>query len=265
MPPKVKSDYDRWIEDARALGSVENPLRVPYDIGLKEAAAAASFVTKHWEATTSAPGLSRIKKRLPQAVAEEMLSLIRAVQEAQTNLIMLVDPVVSKHGDRARFLVEELESILDFVLDDGVDEPEDEQLAQIRDFHSQNGQRSSALSQALRDYATLAKSLKGRISEVDAEFDTDLIGEAEALSKTLAESGGANPSAQSPEARAATLIRNQLLTLLLRRVASVRSAAAYVYREHPEILREVTSAYQRRVRAARRAAKKQPEPSPAPQ
>jgi hypothetical protein len=267
MPPKAKSEksdkseMERWTEQARALGPVENPLRTPYDIGMREAATAAAFVDKYWEATASYPGLSRAKGRLPKAVAEEVLSLIHATQGAQTALLMLVDPAALKHGERARFVVDELEAAIEFVLDDGVEEPEDTRLAQIRDFHSQNGERSSALSQALRDYATLGRTLLDRIQKADAEFDPKLLDEAETLAKRLAETGGANPLAQSPEARDATLLRNQLLTLLFRRVGEIRSTAAYVYRGHPEILREVTSAYQRRLRAARRA-KKQPETPP---
>lgn len=264
MPPKAKaekSDLERWTEEARALGPVQNPLRVPYDIGLKEAANAAGFVAKYWEPTASHPGLSRAKGRLPKAVADEVFSLIRATQEAQTRLLMIVDPAVLQHGERARFLVDELESAIEYTLNDGVEEAEDAQLAQIRDFHSQNGERSSALSQALRDYATLGRALLKRIVEVDEEFDPKLLDEAEALAKTLSESGGANPLQQSPEARDATLLRNQLLTLLLRRVGQIRGTAGYVYRRHPSIVREVTSAYQRRQRAARRA-KKQNETPP---
>ena len=81
MPPKStnESDYAAWLEEAQALGVVQNPLRVPYDIGLREAAIAADFVVHRWEPTATFPGLSRVEKRLPKSIAEDIRSQIRAV------------------------------------------------------------------------------------------------------------------------------------------------------------------------------------------
>ncbi|WP_437611940.1 hypothetical protein WMF20_07575 [Sorangium sp. So ce834] len=59
----------------------------------------------------------------------------------------------------------------------------------------------------------------------------------------------------APEAgasAAATTTRNQLLHLMVERVGAIRKTAAHVFRRHPEIAREVTSAYERRRRAAAR-------------
>jgi len=119
-----------------------------------------------------------------------------------------------------------------------VEEPQDAQLLQIQDFHSQNGERSSALSQALRDYAALATSLETRIAEEDAEFDMKLVDEAAQLAITLGESGGTAAPPQSKEARDATLERNQLLHLLTNqchRPGSARDAAVAAgrTRAHP--------------------------------
>jgi hypothetical protein len=40
--------------------------------------------------------------------------------------------------------------------------------------------------------------------------------------------------------------------MLMERMNTVRSAAQFVFRNHPSIVREVTSAYERRRRAAQR-------------
>ena len=57
----------------------------------------------------------------------------------------------------------------------------------------------------------------------------------------------------------AKALRNRLATVLSNRMGVVRSAARFVFRNRPEIIREVTSAYERRRRAAsRRAAAKKP-------
>jgi hypothetical protein len=251
MQTKPPTDYDRWLEEARALGPVDNPLKVPFEVALREAGQVASFVATYWEPTEVRPGLRRVKFRLAKAIADEIVSLVRAVQEAQNRLLFLIDPVVVDRGERARYVLDALESAIEFLLDDGVDEPADVELAKLQEVHSQDGQRSSALEHGLRDYAALADSLRARLLEVDEGFDAMLIPEA----KRLADELGKNPGAMIPSGNAvlnATRTRNQLLTLLTVRVASVRRAAAHVFRECPSIAREASSGYEHRRRAAAR-------------
>ena len=75
---------------------------------------------KYWEPDGDRPGLKRVKSRLPASSGEELLSIVHAVQEAQTRLLLIVDPAVADLGERARFVVDELESALEFLLDDDV-------------------------------------------------------------------------------------------------------------------------------------------------
>ncbi len=255
MPKKPQNDYERWLDAAAAVPKTDNPLKVPYDVALREAAQVSAFVTKYWEPTADRPGLESIQKRLPKAVGGEIKSLISAVQGAQTELLLLTDPAVVDKGERARFLVDELESAIEFLLDDDVDEPADAQLAQLKDFHAQDGQRSSALAQALRNYATLARQLKDRIVTIDDDFDPAKIDEALTLADDLAKGDPAEAIASSTEAQEATRTRNRMLVLLTDRVNAVRRAASHVFRHHPEIAREATSTYDRRRRAAARRAK----------
>ncbi|WP_437327901.1 hypothetical protein [Sorangium sp. So ce381] len=209
---------------------------------------------KYWEPDGDRPGLKRVKSRLPASSGEELLSIVHAVQEAQTRLLLIVDPAVADLGERARFVVDELESALEFLLDDDVDEPADAQLARIKEFHAQDGQRSSALSQALRDYAGLAESLKDRLVEADEAFDVRLIAEARKLAEDL-QRRALESAPEAGASAAATTIRNQLLHLMVGRVGAIRKTAAHVLRRHPEIAREVTSAYERRRRAVARREK----------
>lgn len=246
--------YQRWLEPATTLGSAENPLKVPYDIALHEAGRVAGFMGRYWEPTAGLPGLSQVKARLPKSTGDDIVSIVHGLQEAQTRLLLLVDPVVVNLGERARFLVDELESALDFLLDDDVEEPADAQLAALQAFHAQSGQRSSALHQALSDYAALAESLKDRLAEVDDGFDVAMIKEARELSAKLAAAPAAQPPAQA-DVKSAVLVRNGMLVLLMGKVALVRKGAARVFREFPETYREVTSTYERRKRAATRRAK----------
>lgn len=255
MPKKPQDDYERWLAAAAAVPRTDNPLKIPYDVALGEAASAAAFMDRYWEPTGDRPGLKSVKKRLPQAVAEEITSLVKAVQLAQTKLVLLVDPAVASSGDRARYLAGELESAIEFLLDDGVEEAADTQLAQLKGFHADDGERSSSLAQALLDYGTLAQTLEDRLVEIDDDFDPAMIGEALALAKTLAEAGSKAVPATPADVQAATATRNRMLVLLTDRVAQVRRAASRVFRNHPDTLREVMSAYERRRRAAARRAK----------
>lgn len=255
------SDYDLWLPASEKVRQDDNPLNVPYHVALQEAAEVADFVERYWEPVGDRPGLRRVQKRLPLSTAEEMRSLVRAVQESQTRLLMQVDPVVVDLGDRARFVVDGLESAIEFTLDDGVREEADLKLEQIKAFHSQDGQRSDALSQTLRNYAALADELVTRIQEDDEGFDPSLITEARALADQLAAKG---PVAQATEeaqkkSRALTHTRNHMLHLLVDRVRLVRRTAAHVFRGYPAILREVTSSYERRRRAEARRKKSQDE------
>ncbi|WP_437877398.1 hypothetical protein [Sorangium sp. So ce513] len=251
---KQAKDFERWVKAAAELGRSDNPLNVPYDIAVREAVAAAAFVKKYWEPDGERPGLKRVKSRLPASSSEELLSIVHAVQEAQTRLLLIVDPAVADLGERARFVVDELESALEFLLDDDVDEPADAQLARIKEFHAQDGQRSSALSQALRDYAGLAESLKDRLVEADEAFDVRLIAEARKLAEDL-QRRALEAAPEAGASAAATATRNQLLHLMVARVGAIRKTAAHVFRRHPEVAREVTSAYERRRRAAARREK----------
>jgi hypothetical protein len=227
---------------------------VPYDIALDEARQVAAFMIKYWEPTASLPGLQRVKARLPKSTGDDLVSIVHAVQEAQTKLLLLVDPVVVDLGARARFLIDELESALEFLLDDDVEEEADTQLAALQSFHAQSGQRSSALHQALRDYAALAYTLKARLIEVDEDFDPALIEEAQALSVKLG-SVSAAPPPSNAEMKSAARVRNGLLSLMMSKVGLVRKGAAHVFRAFPSTYREVTSTYERRRRAASRRAK----------
>ena len=247
-------DLQAWLEKASKRGVVDNPLRVPFHIGLKEFAVGAGFMREHWEPSGDVPGLNRVANRLPLSTADELASLTRAVTTANTALLLIVDPAVVDLGSKANELIDNLESAIEFLLDDDVHEAADDQLAEIKAFDADAGQSSIALAQSLNSYAALAEQLKPRLTAVDTAFDVGAIDAARSLARELLDRP-AQPTSQSSEAREARLLRNQLLVLAMDRLNRVRKAARHVYRHHPNLVRQVTSAYQRRKRAELRAAK----------
>lgn len=88
-------------------------------------------------------------------------------------------------------------------------------------------------------------------------FDATLLDEAKTLSAALRDRP-AVPLVLSDRARDALALRNKIISMLTARMAIVRGATRFVFRDDPSIARQVTSAYERRKRAAarREAAKK---------
>jgi hypothetical protein len=108
---------------------------------------------------------------------------------------------------------------------------------------------------ALEGYAELAGRHRDPLSKI-AGFDVNLVEEARVLAAALRQQSAAALIRTTPDAqRQALALRNRLLMLLIDRVKRVRRAAAYVFRNNPEIVRKFTSAYERRQRSARRKAK----------
>jgi hypothetical protein len=249
-------DIETWRNRAEALGTVQNPLRVPYQVGLKEAALAARFLQNHWNPSDGLPGLVRVASKLPQETSGEIVSLIHAIGAAHTAMLLIVDPIVADLGGRAREVLNALESTIELELDDDIHEPADDKLQALKDFDADAGESSVALGQSLSNFAGLAEELRDRLVKADTAFDPALVTEARDLSKKLLEKQ-AQPAPESTEAANARLLREQLLTLLMQRVGKVRSAARHVFRDHPDIVREVTSAYSRWRRAEHRAARQE--------
>jgi hypothetical protein len=251
-------DVARWLPETETMNQTLNPLTLPFHVALNEAVECARFFSARWEPQGTLPGLRRLSKsKLPATTGDEILSLARAIQETQTRYLLAVDPGVVDLGSRARSLIDTLESALRFLLDDGIDEPADIQLAQIRETRSQSGERSDALAQSLHDYASLADTLRARLVDMDEDFPPAIIDEAKELAVQLRE----RPAHSYQEAEAAKslrILRNRLLVLLQSRVRAVRLGAGYVFSGYPEIAREVSSAYERKRRAARLKSKEEP-------
>jgi len=276
--------HERWYREAMRVESAENPLSTPYEVFLEEARGAASFLTRYWKPTETTPGLMRLRRRLPLATAQEIHELLSAVQIAQTEatLTVVAGPSLT---DRAEEIVTELSLALSFTLDDGVEDDDDARFARVRASHAKRGDGPAAVGQDLLNHATLAARLRERLVHDDEEFDAGLIDEGLLLAAKLtatslrpppvepAETPAANDATNTADTAGVTAdapvdplaLRNRLLRLLVNRVALVRRAARRVFAKLPDVLAEVTSAYEREKRAERRKAqakRKTPEGNP---
>jgi hypothetical protein len=113
----------------------------------------------------------------------------------------------------------------------------------IRASHERLPTSTDALAQMADEYATLAETVRAEIDGLGG-VEASMIEEARQLANALRERE-ANPKAKSDDAQVAITERNKYAALLLRRMNLVRSAARFVFRNQPEIVRLATSSYER--------------------
>lgn len=261
MAKKIKSELERWSPVAREARPEELPATtLPLYVLFGEAVDVKKFFDRYWDpevddkGQVTRPGLSSAvskgkKRRFHAKTGEEILSLQRATQEAQTRYLLTVEKSDSPRA-RGEFLLGELRSVLGWYFDDGVTDEKDEMLARLAAAHEEKPQSNDALASSLDEHALLAERYRDDLDGLGG-FEARSLDEARQVAAAL-RARPAQAEALSAEARAALDLRNRLASLLYARMALVRSAARFVFRRHPEIVREATSAYERRRRAAAR-------------
>ena len=187
-------------------------------------------------------------------IGAEILELQEGLQTAQTDYLLTVAPAQPDVRARAEYVLGELTAALEWLLDDGVEDERDQQLAALKAEYADHSTSTDSLAAELSDYAALARR-EAKGLEGLGGVELSLIDEAEPLAKQLR----ARPTTPAPaeNTRRALEVRNRFATLLVERIATVRAGARFVFRNHPAIAREIGSSYVRRKRAAaRRAAAK---------
>jgi hypothetical protein len=254
-----------WNKELSALKSDDYAFNVPYHATLGEAADIAVFVRANHKADKKSgrPGLA--DGDLPIAIADEIDSLVENVMWAQREYRKAMSPKADTTKlDRARFLIDEMGAVLEYFLDDGVEDENDQRFAKLVAAHKDAPDSPDALAIELDEYATIADMHRKKIDGLGG-FDATMIDEARKLSKDLLAMTPNEPV--SSEATAALAKRNRFLQLLDQRVRRVRKVARYVFRHHPETARGIVSLYERKRRLeAKRSAtrKKNAQPAPAP-
>jgi len=253
----------KWNERAWALTDWADAFGVPFHVLAGEAVDVVRFAQRNWEPAFGSngqeirPGLKGViaNGNFGEATLTELLELLDAVQQAQTKYRLLVSG--SKPAapiDRATFVLSELRATLEWCFDDGQVTDEDGQLENLAAEHD-GATSQDALASALFDYAEMAERVGQKLVGLGG-FEPALIEEARALAVQLREqSAGPAFVEAKPVEREALELRNRLATMLSERVTRVRAAARFAFRKHPDLMREVGSAYARRRRALHRKRK----------
>jgi hypothetical protein len=252
---------DKWKAAAYEVKEPLERLPSPLHVMTGEAVEVGWFCREYWQPELDDKGIE-LRPGLVTAhrpglfepeIADEVLELQLALQAANGEYLLASQRAPDATMDRARTVLGEVKAILTFMVDDETDDIEDERLsrlaAQYEDAASQD-----AVASALDDYATFAELHKDRIDGLGG-FDLSLIDEARRLAKELREVSAKKVVGTPPGAhRAALDLRNRVATLLHDRVRKVRAVSRYVFRQQPDLVRRVTSDYQRRRRTnARRS------------
>jgi len=252
------------MAQAKALEGSDFTLPQPVHVISGEAVDVARFAATYWAAKRDPrtgqvilPGLEMagMRDKLPPTIAGEILQLRDAFEEANTKYLLTVTPKAEQSPmARARFVIGEIAAALQWLFDDGVSDEKDARLAKVMSAHANDPGTLDAVASQLADYGALAEAYRSDLEAIEA-FDVGLIDEAKELAAKLRERapGVRRPNAEEGEALD---LRNRVGTLLLRRMNVVRAAARWVFRHHPEVVREVTSAYERRRRSEARRAKR---------
>jgi hypothetical protein len=263
MDTKLAEQADAALAKWAPLAAAADEARPnqPIHVVLGEAIDVAAMLTHYWEPKTETkgnliPGFSGVAAtgNVTLELGTEIRELQLAVAAAHSEYLVLVQTSATAPLDRADFIVAEIRSTLEFVFDDGKQDDADVQLENLRvAFADSSSQDAMAL--ALEGYAALAGKYRDALAKLQG-FDIALVDEARPLAAALREqSAAALTRASADIQREALALRNRLLTLLTDRVKRVRRAATYVFRNQPDIVRKLNSAYERKQRFARRRAK----------
>lgn len=227
---------------------------VPIHVFLAEAVDVASASRRFWlpsgAGDSLVPGLSQAGLRVREAIAEEILELVPAAQAAQIDYLLAINPGASRGLlARAERVGDDLESALEWAFDDGVEDEKDAQLAAAK---ANDGHSIDRIALDLEELAELAERHVDLLREIPL-FDLGAVAEARDIARQLRSLP--RPNALAEEVAAKLARRNQVFCVLDARVKGLRAAARYVFRKHPAVVREFTSAYARRRRLAVRLKK----------
>lgn len=238
------------LSEVDAVKPEDRPaLSIPIHILLGEAIDLVGFVRDHWDATDEHPGLGSVAVRFDDRVGGDMRALVDDIQLARTALRLAADTADSREEvERGREVLDELSAVLEFYFDDGVWDEKDAQLAAVAASETRT---DDGLATALHDYAGLAEAHQGAVAGLGG-FDVALIGEARGLGTSIRERSARSKSDREKEAIRHRARRDQLITVLDRKMKLVRSAARFVFRRKPALLQKSASTYIRRRRAEAR-------------
>lgn len=229
----------------------------PLRIALVESLLLVIFVRAFWVPEQGGarprPGLS--SARLPDDIGVQLLSLYRLVRDSIEEFLLATAPreSVTMLG-RGEFVLGELKAAIEHHADDGEVNALDAQVDELARLHM-GADSYLEVAEALDDYAAVAQPLRHELAGLGG-FSASMIDEARDLALQL-RVAKRHTGPLNAEQKKLLSQRNRYLRMLWKRVQMVRRAAQFVFRHHPEIAIQATSAYRRQKNAEARRRKLQ--------
>jgi hypothetical protein len=260
---------DRMSAQVRALPGHEIDVGIPANVYVSEAAALACLA--EWHMSPRPPVMVSLvaqKKRLGADMCVELVYLTEKIRELETLLSQGKAASAEKLMARGTILMRRMRRALDVIVDDGVTDEKDVAVEALRREHEMPPTSQLALIDALKAYCGTCRTLAPELGELEG-FDMAILDEATKIADALlSHTVGVQPQGLAKLRKD----RNSMLSLMRDRVAKLRKVMAFVFDEHPEVVRATASEYGRNKRRASARAKAaalpkdkgEPKPSPEP-
>ncbi len=260
---------ERMSSEVRALPGNEIDVGIPANVYVSEAAALACLA--EWHMSPRPPVMVSLvaqKKRLGADMCVELVYLTEKIRELETLLSQGKAASAEKLMARGTALMRRMRRALDVVVDDGVTDEKDVAVEALRREHEMPPTSQLALIDALKAYCGTCRTLAPELGELEG-FDMAILDEATKVAGALlSHTVGVQPQGLTKLRKD----RNSMLSLMRDRVAKLRKVMAFVFDEHPEVVRATASEYGRNKRRASARAKAaglpkdkvEPKPSPEP-
>lgn len=227
---------------------------LPHSVFLGESVDAASKARQYWsprgEGALAIPGLSQAGPRMYEGLPDDLVELVNLGQQAQVDYLLTVNPSASKELLlKVQKLTDDIEAVLEFHFDDGVEDEKDAQLTAVK---ANDSDTIDGMALDLEEVVALAGRYVEELKTIEL-FDPAWLEQGKAAAAELRALPPARYS--TPEAKEKLGYRNQIFSLIAKKVREIRAAARLTFRSRPDIVRQFTSAYERRRRTALNRAK----------
>jgi len=256
-PPAVSTLPDDALDALRARhehaahgARVDRRAAMTIEVALREALVVADFILRRWEPAVDDhgrpfPGLAGGGALFSRAVALEIRELHALASAEHRAAARGRRESLAALCARGAALVRELDAAAVYLRDVHQAAGVAEALRRVRAARAAAGESAEARAEGLDACARLLEAHRGALAGV-AAFRAAALDEAAETAEALRE----RPAQKA--ARRGDLLRDGYLALIAERVRQARAAARFVFRAHPEVVREATSAWERERRRKRK-------------
>jgi hypothetical protein len=243
-----------WSEEI-SLIKKKKKLSIPFNIFLKEAAELSGFAEKYWQKTAEQPGLSSAAPVLSEDIGAELAALIQEISNLHTSVTKMAESEPKETGLslKARKWISEMHHMFRWKERFPSDTPISINVPKLLREYRKKTKAAPMLREWIDTYLQIVRTNRNELSTVPGLTDAFL-----AEGARLAEALGnvrRGRSRGSDEYRNLLARKQALLHILLERVARVRTAVRFVFRNYRSLQKLASSDFERKRRHKNRKKK----------